>query len=161
MIAPSKRFGRSTTIGPVPSWRDSASQQAQYDLDRLVNEALPLAQETLDKSGEFYPYGVAVALDGATRMIAGDPGEGEHPASTDVIATMLEGLTRTRDELRAIAIAADVRTSASDAIRVELEHRDGHAIAVLLPYKKKRFRRGIEYGSLSAAASTRRVWGQS
>jgi hypothetical protein len=45
----------------------------------------------LDKSGAFYPYGMAVALDGATRMIASDPGQGEHPPSTDVIATMLEG----------------------------------------------------------------------
>lgn len=80
--------------------------------------------------------------------------------STDVIATMLEGLTRTRDDLRAIAIVADVRTSDWDAVRVELEHRDGHAIAVLLPYKKKRFGRGIAYGSLRAAAGTRRVWGQ-
>jgi hypothetical protein len=88
---------------------------------------------------------MAVALDGATRIIAGDPGQGEHPASTDVIATMLEGLTLTRDDLRAIAIVADVRTSESDAVRVELDHRDGHSIALLLPYKKKRFGRGIEY----------------
>jgi hypothetical protein len=126
----------------------------------LVNKALPFAQEMLDKSGAFYPYGMAVALDGAIRMIASDPGQGEHPASTDVITTMLEGLKRNRDDMRAIAIVAHVRKSDSDAVRVELEHRDGHPIAVLLPYKKKWFRRGIEYGSLRAAASARRVWGQ-
>jgi hypothetical protein len=39
-----------------------------------------------------------------------------------------------------------------------VEHREGPAIAVFLPYKKKRFGRGIEYGSLSAGAGQGQVW---
>ena len=46
----------------------------------------------------------------------------------------------------------------SDAVRVELEHRDGHAISVLLPYKRKRLRRGLDFGDLSAGPGERRVW---
>jgi hypothetical protein len=39
-----------------------------------------------------------------------------------------------------------------------LEHREGIAIAVVLPYNKKRFGRGVDYGSLAAASGTRQLW---
>jgi hypothetical protein len=142
----------------VESWRDSASQQAQDDLDGLVNAALPFATEQLDKHGEFFPYGVTLNDAGETHMVAGDPGEGEHPASAAVLATMVEGLRGERADLRAVALVADVRLSEGDAVRVELEHREGHAIAVLLPYKKKRFGRGVEYGGLTAGPGAPQVW---
>jgi hypothetical protein len=112
----------------------------------------------LDKRGEYYPYGAAVTIDGQSELTAGDPDEGEHPASVDVLNTLLAGFRAKRDQLRAIALVADVRVGDSDAVRVELEHRDGHAIAVLLPYKKKRFGRGIEYGQLQAGSATHQVW---
>lgn len=57
-----------------------------------------------------------------------------------------------------IAVCFDVWLPDSDAIRVELEHRDGQAIAVLLPYKKKRLGRGFDYQDLRAAATDKMVW---
>jgi hypothetical protein len=142
----------------VSSWRDSASKQAQDDLDGLVNAALPFATQQLDKHGEFFPYGVALNGSGETRMVAGDPGHGERPESVAVLATMVDGLRQERETLRAVALVADVRLSDGEAVRVELEHREGHAISVLLPYKKKRFGRGIEYGSLAAGSGQPQVW---
>jgi hypothetical protein len=53
---------------------------------------------------------------------------------------------------------ADVRVGESDAARVELEHRDGQAICVLLPYKRRRLRRGVDYGELGAAPAQPRIW---
>jgi hypothetical protein len=53
-----------------------------------------------------------------------------------------------------------VRLPDSEAVLVELEHREGPAIAVLLPYKKKRFGRGVEYSSLRAAPGHPQVWVQ-
>jgi hypothetical protein len=67
----------------MASWRDSASQQAQDDLDGLLNMTLPFAQQMLSKSGEFYPFGATVTTKGETRLLAGDLGH-EHPASADV-----------------------------------------------------------------------------
>lgn len=48
--------------------------------------------------------------------------------------------------------------AAGVAVRVELEHREGHAIADLLPYKKRRLRRGVEFGELGASAGEPQVW---
>ena len=142
----------------VTSWRDLASQQAQDDLDDLLDASLPFAQEMLDKHGEFFPYALALTASGETNHVAGDPGEGEQPSSVAVLKTLVEGLRTERDTLRAAALVSDVRLSDSDAVRVELEHAEGHAIAVLLPYRQKRLRRGIEYGEISAGPGESQVW---
>jgi hypothetical protein len=82
------------------TWRASASQQAQDDLDGLVNVTLPFAQQMLAKNGEFYPFGAAVTASGETRLIASDSTEGEHPASADVLSSLLAGFRQTRADLR-------------------------------------------------------------
>jgi hypothetical protein len=142
----------------VTSWRASASQQAQDDLDGLLDSSLPFAQEMLDKHVEFFPYAAAITTSGETRLIAGDPGEGEQPTSVAVLQVLVEGLRAERDTLRAAAVVSDVRRSDSDAVRVELEHEEGHAIVVFLPYQKKRLRRGVEYGQITAGPGDRQVW---
>jgi hypothetical protein len=142
----------------MPSWRDSASQQCQDDLDGLLNMTLPFAQQMLEKQGEFYPFGAVMGTGGEARLLGADPGQGEHPASVAVLATMLGGIRDHRAGYRAAATCSDVRLPDSDAVRVELEHQEGQAIAVLLPYKKKRFGRGVEYGELRGARAERQVW---
>jgi hypothetical protein len=142
---------------PMPSWRDAATQEAQDDLDGLVNAALPFAQQMLDECGEFYPYGVSLSDGREVRMIAGYGG-GEQPTSAAVLETIVAGLRGDRETVRAAALVANVRANDSDAVRVELEHRDGHAIVVLLPYKRKRFGRGIEYRELTASSGSRQIW---
>jgi hypothetical protein len=142
----------------VASWRDVASQQAQDDLDGLSNTTLPFAKQMLEKSGEFFPFGATVAVSGETAFLAGDPGQGEHPRSTDVLSLLVDGLRIKRADLRAVATCFDVRLPDSDAVRVELEHQEGQALAVMLPYKKKRLGRGVEYGDLRAGVANKQVW---
>ena len=142
----------------VTSWRDSASQQAQDDLDGLLDASLPVAQEMLDQHEEFFPYALAVTGSGETIQIAGDPGEGEQSSSVAVLQILFEGLRAERDTLRAAAVVSDVRLSDSDGVRVELEHAEGQAIVVLLPYRRKRLRRGVEYGEISAGQGERQIW---
>jgi hypothetical protein len=122
----------------MASWRDSASQQCQDDLDSLLSVTLPFAQQMLGKSGEFYPFAAAVTVGGEARLTAPEPGRDDHPASADIRSSLFDALRQDRADLRAVAICSDVRLPDSDAVRVELEHRDGQAMAVLLPYKKKR-----------------------
>jgi hypothetical protein len=62
-----------------------------------------------------------------------------------------------RDDLRAAAFVADVLAGGSDAISVQVEHRDGGpAIQVLQQFAK--VGTGIEYGATSASEAQRRVW---
>jgi hypothetical protein len=127
----------------------------------LLAEALPFARQSLAKHGEFYPYGMVLTLGGETRMVAADEGS-EHPASTDLLAMLYEGLSAQGPELRGVAVVSDVRIKEplSDAIRVEVEHREGVAMAVLLPYqvRKKLLGRDVTYGDMRASGAHPRIW---
>jgi len=92
-------------------------------------------------------------------LLASDPGRLGHPSrSDDVLSMLLEDVRTQRSDLRAVAICTDVQTAGSDVIRIELEHREGTAIAVQVPYKKKHLGHGLEYGPLQAGPATKRVW---
>ena len=143
----------------MASWRESASQEAQNDLDGLLLDAvLPFAQDMLAKHGEFFPYAMSLSTDGEAAMVAGEPGTGERPGSTDVLSILVSGLRAQRERLRAFVIVSDVGLDGVDAIRAELEHREGHAMAIFLPYKRKRFGRGVDYDNLRASAAQPQVW---
>ena len=140
----------------MPSWRDSMSTQGQADMDNMLGAALPFAQQMLAKHGEFFPYAVSMSADGKIALVAADVGS-ETPASQDVLAVLYEGLRSRAHELRAAAIVSDVKLgSGEDAIRVEIEHREGGVLAVVLPYTKRG--RSITYGDLAALGGERRVW---
>jgi len=142
----------------MASWRESASKQAQDDLDGLMNESFPFAQRMLAAHGEFYPYAVGVSQSGEVRMFAADPGSGEHPESTDVLQELVDGLRSERDVLRAVAVASEVRVADCDAIHLELEHREGIAISVLLRYRHVNGNGGVEYGALTAGPGEAQIW---
>jgi hypothetical protein len=78
-------------------------------------------------------------------------GSDEAPDATDIIEHSWAELTARRSDYRCVALATDVHIAdaGTDAIRVEMEHAEGVAIMVLLPYERKR-RRGVDYGELSA-----------
>lgn len=142
----------------MPSWRDSASEQVQADLDGLLHASLPFAQQLLEEHGDFLPYGVAVSTAGQLRMVAADVGQRVRPSSVELLSMLVDGLRRRREAIRAVALVFRVRLVASEAVRVELEHRDGPAIAVLVPYRTRRLRRAIQYGDLTSAPGTHRLW---
>jgi len=103
-------------VGPTISWRDSASQGRQDDLDLFDR-----------------PAGDAVG-----------------------------GPARPGSELRAAAIVSDVRIKNpdSDAIRLEVEHREGVAMAVLLSYRiqKRLIGREVAYGDMIGEAADQKIW---
>jgi hypothetical protein len=143
----------------MTSWRDTASQRSQDDLDGLLNAALEIAQQLLDKNREFYPFAIVIGDDGQQRMVAADAGS-DRPQSADLIAVLISGMIEEQDQLRAAAIVADVHLPETngDAIRVTLEHCEQVALAVVLPYRVRRLGRRIDYGVLQAAEAEAFVW---
>jgi hypothetical protein len=142
----------------VASWRDKASKLAQDDLDGLLGPALEFAQQQLDARGEFYPFAVALDAAGLRRMVSADTGSNK-PASADMVTTLIAALSEDRSLLRGVAVVADVhvRVLGSDAVRVTLEHSEGVALTVLLPYRPRRFG-GVDYGEPQAGPAVAFIW---
>jgi hypothetical protein len=61
---------------------------------------------------------------------------------------------------RCTAITVNTRLSKEkiDAVEIRLEHRDGAALVVLLPYKRAKFGSNVEYSPLRAFAGSHEVW---
>lgn len=69
-------------------------------------------------------------------MLACEPASSEHPTSVDVLKALYDGARATCQARRAFAFVADVRADSADALRVELEHQEGLALVVLVPYSR-------------------------
>lgn len=144
----------------MASWRDHTSEQDQADLDALLNAVLPFAEQTLSKYGEMFPFGAAISSDGQLEMLASGLAEGGHPQSDVVLAGLYDGARTTSSTRRAFAFVADVRANATDAVRVELEHKEGNAIVVLIPYSRSRLKKKVTFGQISCTAGQPNVWRQ-
>jgi hypothetical protein len=142
----------------MASWRDSASEQVQTDLDGLLNTVLPHAQQQLEARGGFFPFGATVDGAGQVALAAAEPGKGERPDSQSVLDALYDGVRADRTNRRAAAFVADVLVDGGDAIRIELEHAEGASMSVALPYSRSRIRKSVSYGQLEAGVGHPRVW---
>lgn len=143
---------------PAPhrgSWRDTTSEQAQDDLDELLDVVLTFADEQVARAGALAPFGASVGTDGAAALAAADP---TSAGSETVLAVLRDGFRSRAGALRAVAVVADVRTADSDAVRVELEHREGTCLVVLQPYSRSRLRKKVTFGAMSVSVGERHTW---
>jgi hypothetical protein len=139
------------------SWRDTASQQAQDDADSLLSTVLEVAGQRLVADGGFYPFGAAYEEDGGLVLLAGDPDLGDQPTTDAVLESLYSGTADRRGLYRSVALAADVAVEDRNGVRVELEHRDGTALVLLVPYERSADG-GLEYGEMEGSITQRRVW---
>ncbi|MCF6743294.1 hypothetical protein E9529_03200 [Blastococcus sp. KM273128] len=140
--------------------RGGTPQPVQGDRDSLVGPAVDTAEQLLDEHGEFFPCSSTLTADGEIGFAHGDPGLGERPPSQAVPELLHAGAVAERDPIRAVAFVADVRHEGSDAVRVELEHRDGGpALAVPAPHSLRGIiRKRARFADLHLAEGTPRTW---
>lgn len=143
----------------MASWRDTASPNAQDELDLLVDAVVPFAQEMLAEHGEFYPYAALVDGSGALELVAAET-EDDYPDSAAVLTLLLDQLAGRASALRATAVVAAGRVETGDVIRVQHGHRTGPALTVLIPYTGGGAAGGapVELGEPWAVAGPTQVW---
>jgi len=150
----------------VTSWRDDTSQQVQDELDDLLDVSLRAAQQRLDDAGEFYPFAVTIAEVGRVGVLTPQVQTG--PRAVADVAEVFElcwtTLRGQADRARAAAVVTNVGGPDGDAIAVALEHREGPAIEVFLPYVAQGKTNGKKppqrhrFGELQAAPGQSRIW---
>jgi hypothetical protein len=114
---------------------------AHPDLNALKNALLPVAKKMLTEHGEFFPYGAFMKLNGEIVDCSASDG-GEHPLSKRLIEILTENFQQraAKGEIRAAGICCDVRVARPeqkvkvDAVQFALEHQNGEAVDVFLPY---------------------------
>jgi len=129
-----------------------------------MNMLVGFAQQMLGKQKSFIPFGASMSADGAITAVAGDVGK-EHPEAQEMIDFLTTALKQlaAAGTIRASGICIDVRTippgqtEKTDAILARLEHKDGEAIDVYLPYRKP-FLGKTKYGEIFAAQGTPQIF---
>ena len=123
------------------------------DCNSLMNEGYTFAQLMLQNHAEFHPFAVTLRKDGSFTHVGATDGR-EHPPGVDVLALLQRGLRAqsAANEINAFGLFSNVVVGPDrrDAIRAELEHRDGYSVSVFLPYTLTED--GPTYGELFAMA---------
>jgi hypothetical protein len=121
---------------------DEPVANPKSECEQLLGALLPFAEKMLSKHGEFFPYGGTMDAAGKINFSAADNGT-EHPPSATLIdmlkADFIDGATH--GKYKATALVYDVRVVVpstglkSDAIAIDLDHRDDYSIRVYIPYR--------------------------
>lgn len=113
------------------------------ECDSLMNMIFPVAEQMLQESGEFHPYGAALKENGEYVCLSGYDGN-DHPSSKNIIRLLKDGFILGAESgvYKATALIFDVKVTLpseqkSDAIAVALDHRDNYSVIVFFPYQLK------------------------
>ena len=140
------------------NWREDASEKAQADLDSLFNQSALLAQTLLARNGEFYPFGASLGTRGKFYLATPLP-EAKQPTSQDVIDELVRDYSERNRSIRACVITTlGVLPDGSDAIKVDLEHKEGTSLSVILPIERADDNGDLEFGNMAAIEGEHRVW---
>ncbi|MEA2825873.1 MAG: hypothetical protein QOG43_312, partial [Actinomycetota bacterium] len=123
----------------MSNWGDGLSEKAKTEMDQILSVAIAFAEKMLEGQGAFYPFAVKLTDAGETEMVTAPAG------AEDPLAALTENLAGQRFELRAAAVAAAMHLQSleSDAVRVDLEHRDGAALTLIRPYTRTKLRKKV------------------
>lgn len=119
--------------------------------EQLLEAVLPFAEQTLNKHGEFYPFGACLGQDGQISLLQPDTGT-ERPEPDELVALAKDSFRRlaAENKITTSAVVANMRLKelgkdAVDAIAVMLDDREDYSIIMYYAYSKeeplaKRFR---------------------
>jgi len=139
----------------MASWRDTASAQVQADLDTLLDAALTTAEQSLRDEGGSLPFAVARTYDGEDQLVNVGVTSDQTDAE-ELLGLLWQSLTEHSGDFRAVGVVTDRTADDGDRVAVQLEHADGPAIEVTLPYRV--VGGAFEAGDLTAGEGIARLW---
>ncbi len=128
------------------------------ELNLILDLCLSWGCEQLEKDGFFHPFAFTLQPDGSLQR-SGELTEDEKLQDPEKIIAQIQAMLSSgcRQNLyKAAAIVIDVKVKRFvkegfvKAVEVQLEHEDGTAVDVFLPYRKNGNR--IEYGAIFSSA---------
>ena len=136
------------------------------DCEKLMNAMIPIAERMLSEYGEFYPYGGYMKPDGEIVHVGAKDEDDDHPKSKDLIYLLRRSFVdlAATGSCKATAIVFDVRIAPpgskekGDAVQLSLEHADGYAAEVFLPYQIGDGG-SVDYGAMFAQEGARDIFG--
>ena len=136
--------------------------EPKEEIEQLLNFLLPVAEEHLSKTGEFYPYAAMVATDGEVKSVTA--AAGEDPEVSDLLVSLHEELRAqaAQGSIRASGIAADVTLTdpdsgeTTDAVQLELDHLDADPVDIYVPYETAGSE--VKFGELVSAQGRQPVF---
>ncbi len=145
----------------MPSPRVVLSPAAQSEIDLLLAAAIRVAKQHLAESSEFTPFALVADHDG--RLLVADvdiSNLGKHPESSEIADAIVAQLRAVAAIVRGTALIVNTRLSErkTDAIEVRLEHSEGTAVLVFLPYKSSKLGGEIDFGELMLFPATPEIW---
>lgn len=103
------------------------------DCKEILDDSLALAEFSLLKRGEFYPFGVTLPLEGKAHIAMAYDGR-EHPPSKDILSLLRSSFRKNAmaGKIKATAIAFEAiltyyDNSKEKVIVVEIDHRDNYS----------------------------------
>ena len=142
-------------LTPITYWhagRDGAQETYAYEeavvanpkqeAEQLIDATLPFAKRMLSEHDEFHPFGAIMRNSGDIVQIAAADPSTDTPEAATLIESMKCDLRERAGagELRAYAIVFNVHvtlpddTGKSDAVQINIEHREGYCAEVFFPY---------------------------
>ena len=141
------------------SWRDGASAETQADVDGLMRAALNLAAQRLTADGGFYPVAATLSRAGELVFLTGPESLGDSPTTEEVLESLYAEAPAYAASQRAFAFVADVSDAdGRPGVRLEIEHKDGVALVLLVPYTREAAGEPITYGEMHGAVRHMQIW---
>lgn len=127
------------------------------EITALAEALLDLARTMLKRNQQLYPFGATLDGRGEVAMLSGDLG---HPwAGGDELVDLLYQELASRVAADPAVRAAGVCREHDNTIEVAVEHGSGPAMALALPYRRRRIGKAVEFGTITTSEGRARIFG--
>ena len=118
------------------------SEQKRRDVEDLMNDLLPIAEDKLSEQGEFFPFGGAIENNGNVVHL-GVAKDARPASSKEFVKAVQQELQNAAKNGKyiAVAIVQHVKVTAPnseekiDAIQIRLDHEQNYSVEVFFPFE--------------------------